>query len=203
MFSLELFFFFFFTSIAFASAILVIRSKNAIHSVLFLILVFINMTGLLLLSKVDFLAIMLIIIYVGAIAILFLFVVMMLNIPILNQNIDEKLEYLPISLFIGFIFFFETFFLFKEIYITKPIIFNNYEYYIWVSFLDNTMNTQTLGQILYTYYAFYFLLAGFILLIALIGAVVLTLRQKKVKNQQELYKQLSRNCKYAIFNIKK
>ena len=205
MINFEIFFFFFFSSTALASAILVIRSNNAIYSVLFLILVFVNMTGLLLISEIEFLSIMLIIIYVGAIAILFLFVVMMLDIHYLPQNINEKLGYLPLTFFIGFLFLIETFLILSKTFPPSFSFFYQFcsekNYFNWIQNLDFITNTETIGQILYTYYNIFFLISGIILLIALLGAVTLTIKEKKKVNQQKIYKQLSRHSNFAVFKI--
>ena len=187
------------------------------------------MTGLLLVAEVEFLAIMLIIIYVGAITVLFLFVVMMLDIKKIETN-NNNYGYLPIIFLISFIFFIETFTIFSK-------SFTSYQYFIhknlametyarlcedwtwryspayetvpyfhnqWHLKLDLITNIETLGQILYTYNAFFLLAAGLILLIALIGAVTLTLKEKKDKKflTKNLYKQLSRNYINAVYNIK-
>ena len=226
----EVFFFFLFSSIALTSAIFVIYSKNTVYSVFFLILVFTNMTGLLLVTEVEFLAIMLIIIYVGAITVLFLFVVMMLNIKKIEAK-KNNYGYLPIIFLISFIFFIETFIIFSksftsyQYFIHKNLImgtysrlceawtlryspaYENFPYYHnqWHLKLDLITNIETLGQILYTYNAFFLLVAGLILLIALIGAVTLTIKDKKNKKflTKNLYKQISRNYLNAIYNIKK
>ena len=229
----ETIFYFLFSSIALTSAIFVIYSTNTIYSAFFLILVFTSTTGLLLISEVEFLSIMLIIIYVGAITVLFLFVIMMLDINLLIDNKKKNLGYIPIIFLISFTFFLETFLMFnkifsshysliKKIYFidismgeiekrlggpvqnfiyesTKEIFLNQY-----ISKLDSITNIETIGQILYTYYAFFFLIAGLILLIALIGAVTLTKKEKKkhIFLTKNLYKQLSRNYLSAIFNTK-
>ncbi len=221
--------FFFFSSIALICAIFVIYSKNTVYSVFFLILVFTNMTCLLLVTEVEFLAIMLIIIYVGAITFLFLFVVMMLDIKKLD-NKNENFGYLPIIFLISFIFFIEMYLIFSksftsyQFFVQKNLTMLNYNQLclLWkrypasiyadmpysftkyLSKFDNITNIETLGQILYTYYALFILVAGLILLIALIGAVTLTIEEKKDKKflTKNLYKQLSRNYLNAIYNIK-
>lgn len=212
MINYEMFFFFFFSSIVLTSAIFVIYSSNTVYSVFFLILAFVNSSGLLLLSEIEFIAFMLIIIYVGAITILFLFVVMMLDIPIQQNN--EKLSnfgYLPILSFLIIIFFLETSLIFsKNLTLFYDMIYKSPVYSRFFNKLevktelDFITNIETLGQILYTYYSVFFLMAGIILLIALIGAVALTkkeLRSKKVL-QNDLFKQVSRNSLKAVFNIR-
>ena len=227
----ETIFFYTFSTIALTSAIFVIYSTNTIYSAFFLILVFINSTGLLLISKVEFLAIMLIIIYVGAITVLFLFVIMMLDVNVLidrNKN-NNNYGYLPIIFLISFIFFLETFIMFSKVFTSYYHLLNNsffnkevhtlfyfedsmkgiFRLFIdikpfvknIITYLDTITNIETIGQILYSYYFFFFLVAGIILLIALIGAVTLTKKEKKNIFKQNIYKQLSRNSFKAIFNI--
>ena len=206
----ETIFFFFFSTIALTSAIFVIYSTNTIYSIFFLILVFANSTGLLLISEIEFISIMLIIIYVGAITVLFLFVIMMLDINVLidKKNKNNNFGYLPIIFLISFIFFSETFLIFSKIFtsyynlIQHSFYENNLFYQKFITKIDNIINIETIGQILYTYYAFFFLAAGIILLIALIGAVTLTKKEKKKNLTKKIYKQLSRNSLKAIFNIK-
>jgi NADH-quinone oxidoreductase subunit J len=204
-------FFFLFSSIALTSAIFVIYSTNTIYSAFFLILVFTNSTGLLLISEVEFISIMLIIIYVGAITVLFLFVIMMLDINVLiDKNNNNNFGYLPIIFLISFVFFLETFVMFSKIFTTyyhlieQSFFKNDLFYRQFINQLDTITNIETIGQILYSYYAFFFLAAGIILLIALIGAVTLTKKEKKKQNflTKNLYKQLSRNSLQAVFNIK-
>jgi NADH-quinone oxidoreductase subunit J len=201
-------FFFFFSSIVLASAIFVIYSQNTVYSVFFLILVFVNSSGLLLLSEIEFLAFMLIIIYVGAITILFLFVIMMLDIPIQSKGISN-FGYIPILSFITFIFFIETILMFSKNFtlyyhmiISSPLHFYFYKKNDLINEIDFISNIETLGQILYTYYSVFFLMAGIILLIALIGAVSLTKKEIRRKHmlQNNLFKQVSRNSDHAIFN---
>jgi len=207
----ETIFFFFFSSIALTSAIFVIYSTNTIYSAFFLILVFVNSTGLLLISEIEFISIMLIIIYVGAITVLFLFVIMMLDINVLiDKNNNNNYGYLPIIFLISFVFFLETFVMFSKIFTTyyhlieQSFFKNDLFYNQIINQLDTITNIETIGQILYSYYAFFFLAAGIILLIALIGAVTLTKKEKKKQNflTKNLYKQLSRNSLQAVFNIK-
>lgn len=204
----ENFFFIFFSSIILTSAIFVIYSSNTIYSIFFLILTFTNATGLLLISEIEFISIMLIIIYVGAITVLFLFIIMMLDINILiNKN---NFSYFPIILLISFIFSIETFIVFSKNFTTyfniieKSFFKNNIIYKQFIKHFDIINNIETIGHILYTYYSFLFLISGIILLIALIGAIFLTKKEKK-KNHfltKKIYKQLSRKSLNAIFNIK-
>ncbi len=207
----ETIFFFLFSSIVLTSAIFVIYSTNTIYSAFFLILVFINSTGLLLISEVEFLSIMLIIIYVGAITVLFLFVIMMLDINILiNQKKNQNFGYLPIIFLISFVFFLETFLMFSKVFTTyyhlidQSFFKNKLFFKEFINIFDSITNIETIGYLLYTYYAFFFLTAGIILLIALIGAITLTKKEKKkqIFLTKNLYKQLSRNSLKAVFNIR-
>lgn len=226
----ETIFFYTFSTIALTSAIFVIYSTNTIYSAFFLILVFVNSTGLLLISEIEFLSIMLIIIYVGAITVLFLFVIMMLDVNVLidKNKINNNFGYLPIIFLISFIFFLETFVMFSKIFTTYSHLLNNSFYYQEVTtylqllpgchmtyidvkpfaksiltLIDNITNIETIGQVLYSYYTFFFLAAGIILLIALIGAVTLTKKEKKKQHFliKNIYKQLSRDSLKAVFNI--
>jgi NADH-quinone oxidoreductase subunit J len=161
-------FFFFFSSIALTSAIFVIYSTNTIYSAFFLILVFTNSTGLLLISEVEFISIMLIIIYVGAITVLFLFVIMMLDINVLiDKNNNNNFGYLPIIFLISFVFFLETFVMFSKIFTTyyhlieQSFFKNDFFYRQVVTQLDTITNIETIGQVLYSYYAFFFFSCGY------------------------------------------
>lgn len=206
----ETLFFFIFSTIVLTSAIFVIYSTNTIYSAFFLILAFTNSTGLLLISEVEFLSIMLIIIYVGAITVLFLFVIMMLDINILiDKNNSKNFGYLPIIFLISFVFFLETFLMFSKVFTTyyhliEQSFFKNKVFFKKIiTQVDYITNIETIGHVLYTYYNFFFLSAGIILLIALIGAVTLTKKEKKRQNYltKNIYKQLSRDSLKAIFNV--
>src|SRR5687767_9906698 len=184
----ETIFFFFFSSIALTSAIFVIYSTNTIYSAFFLILVFVNSTGLLLISEIEFISI-----YV-----------------LIYKKYNNNLFYFLIIFLIIFVFFLETFVMFSKIFTTyyhliEQSFFKNDLFYNQVIYqLDNITNIETIGQILYSYYAFFFLAAGIILLIALIGAVTLTKKEKKKKNflTKNLYKKLSKNSIQYVFIIK-
>jgi len=165
-----------FFSIVLTCSVLVILVPNPVHSVLFLVLVFCNSTILLLLFGIEFLSIMLIIIYVGAIAILFLFVVMMLDIQSNLKSNNDFFKYTFFCIFIIFSFSIGTYI--STIGILNNNIIEGSKYAQWITFLDHLTNTATIGQILYTYYLAYFLISGLILLIALLGAV--TLNKKKI-----------------------
>jgi NADH:ubiquinone oxidoreductase subunit 6 (subunit J) len=202
--SLSSIIFYLLSSGAIISSIMVITARNPIHSVLFLVLVFFNVAGLLILVDIEFLAIMFLIIYVGAIGILFLFVVMMLNVKVTELN-DSFIRYLPIGAIIGFIFLFEVFLVIDNDLV--PIIqlsaieelVDPYSLKIWASNVDNVTNIVSLGQIIYTYHYYNFLVASLILLVAMIGAIVLTLHKRSVTVRQKVYDQVARDLKKAIF----
>lgn len=186
------FLFYLFSSLMLVAGILVIQARNPVHSVLFLILVFFNAAGLLILLDLDFFAMIFLVVYVGAIAVLFLFVVMMLNIKLAEIN-EKRLRYLPIGGLVGLLFLFELLVIVDNDLI--PLLFYEnlqaFFEYRDVSFIDwgNTIQTvpniQALGTILYTYYFLFFLLASIILLVAMIGAIVLTMQKGiRIKRQQ-------------------
>lgn len=245
--------FYLFSSIALISGVMVITAKNPVHSVLFLILVFCNAAGLLVLLNLDFFAMIFLIVYVGAIAVLFLFVVMMLNIKLaeINENI---LRYLPIGGFIGLLFVFEILLVIDndlipvlvfpesqnhvfssgllgtiEIFVYKiqglwsqsPSEYRGdlenllsssqsfqdslsaSSYIEWASKTQSKTNIEALGQIIYTYYAFYFILASLILLVAMIGAIVLTMHKGISVKRQEVFEQNTRDFSQTIQKIGK
>ncbi len=189
-------FFYLFASICVASAVMVIASKNPVHSVLFLILAFVNAAGLFVLMGAEFLAMILVIVYVGAVAVLFLFVVMMLDVDFtaLRQGF---LNYLPIGSLIGIVFFVELVVMLVAgsgalgtgagKAIADPI-----------PPLAEVTNTEALGLVLYTRYVYYFETAGLVLLVAMIGAIVLTLRHKPNVKRQNVADQVARTKATAI-----
>lgn len=195
----ELTLFYIFSTLSVVSAIMVISARNPVHSVLFLILVFMNASALLLLIEAEFIAIIFIVVYVGAIAVLFLFVVMMLDIKIAESSRDFY-KYLPFGSLIGFIFFVEIFLVVNG---DLPAPISGYtldpQYVNWGQLIDPVTNIEALGQILYTYYFIYFLIAGLILLVAMIGAIVLTMQFNRQVRRQVVYRQVSRNFENAIF----
>ena len=192
--SLNLMLFYFFSIILLFSSFMIIVVKNAIYSILFLVLSFIMATGLLFLLESEFISLIFIVIYVGAIAVLFLFVIMMLNIKVINSTKD-LLKYFPIGNFLGFVFFIEILLVIFESFNTNPyknnFLFNFYTN--WFDKIDCISDIEALGQILYTYYVPQFLIAGIILLISVIGSVILTLNNKNIKvKKQETFRQISR-----------
>lgn len=180
---------------------LVIFSKNAIESVAFMVLAFCNAASILILFKVEFLGITYVIVYVGAIAVLFLFVIMMLNTKVIASSDDSFLKYFrSITVFFySFIYFIGLVFSLYFLRDFNMLYFKDFEanYYTW-SF-DNLSNIEVFGQILYNYFYVYVLLAGIILLVALVGAIVLTFRFNVVYTGQILDKQLSRSDNFISF----
>jgi NADH-ubiquinone oxidoreductase chain 6 len=180
-----------FSSIALVSASLVIRAKNPVHSVLFLVLVFCNTSGLLILLGLDFFAMILLVVYVGAIAVLFLFVVMMFNIKIAEIH-ENALRYLPVGGIIGLIFLCEIVLIVDNDSIPLlPGVFNSdsLSYSVYASQLQSWTNIESVGNLLYTTYSLFFLLASIILLVAMIGAIVLTMHKTAVVKTQDVYEQ--------------
>lgn len=186
-----------FGGISLFAATMVIISRNPIHSVMFLILTFCRAACLLLLLGVEFLAIIFLVVYVGAIAVLFLFVVMLLQIK-LSAIEDEFFNYLPIGGLIGVLFLLEAFFVLSQDF--TPLINDkiNPSYLAWESKLDNLTNLEILGQVLYTHYLLYFLLAGAVLLVALIAAIALTIIIQQESKRQLIFQQLSRDRKSVV-----
>ncbi len=182
---MTIFLFFIISIIIITSSLLVILSKNPIHSVLFLILVFFNKSILFLFSNSEFLAMILLIVYIGAVAVLFLFVVMMLDINITKLR-QTFLNYLPTGLFIGFIILIEL------IYVVSQSNLNFVKTNSSYINISNQIleNTKIIGNILYTDYFLLFQLSGIILLVAMIGAIYLTLRKRKGTKKQNIYKQI-------------
>lgn len=177
------------------SSITVVLINNPVYAVLFTIIAFLSSVCLLMLLESEFMALIFVVIYIGAIAVLFLFVVMMLNVKLTNSTKDI-FKYFPISNFIGF------FLLLIIISCTlKTFPNNNYtdsfltNFYVnWVDKIDSFIDIQLLGQVLYTHYILQFLVAGFVLLIAIIGAATLTLNfnQRVDSKNQKTFKQVSR-----------
>lgn len=174
------------SSPALVSGLMVVRAKNPVHSVLFPIPVFCNTSGLLLFLGLDFFAMIFPVVHIGAIAVSFLFVVMMFNIQIAEIH-EEVLRYLPVSGIIGLIFWWEMFFILdNESIPLLPTQRNttSLRYTVYAEKVRSWTNLETLGNLLYTYYFVWFLVPSLILLVAMIGAIVLTMhRTTKVKRQ--------------------
>jgi NADH-quinone oxidoreductase subunit J len=183
-------FFYTFSIIAVISAIMVTVSKNTVHSVFFLILDFISISCLFIMIGAEFLGMIMLIVYVGAVAVLFLFVVMMLNVAQQKNQwfvSEASSGHIPVGLIISTIIFFELI-----------IVIGGWKYKPDLFDLNNSVNnfsvsnTHSLGQVLYTDYIYVFQLSGMILLVAMIGAIVLTFRKRSGVKTQSYLKQISR-----------
>jgi len=189
-------FFYTFSIIATISSIMVITSRNTVHSVFFLILDFISISCLFIMIGAEFLGMIMLIVYVGAVAVLFLFVVMMLNVA---RQKNEWLEsssgysHMPIGLIIGLVIFFELIIVVGG-WKYKPDLMDS----ISLEIPNQTSNTHLLGNVIYTDYILLFQLSGMILLVAMIGAIVLTFRQRSGLKRQSYIKQISREREDAV-----
>jgi NADH-quinone oxidoreductase subunit J len=183
-------FFYIFAAVTVASAVMVIGTRNPVHSVLFLILAFVNSAGLFVLLGAEFLAMILIVVYVGAVAVLFLFVVMMLDVDFVELR-QGFLNYLPVGGLIGIVMLAELVIVLGGWYFVPnaPAV---------AAPMPSISNTAALGQILYTRYVYLFEVAGFVLLVAMIGAIVLTLRHKEGVRRQSVVRQNARTPASAI-----
>ena len=198
------FLFFITSSIILTSAIVVVSAKNPIHSLLLMILVFINVVYGLFCLEVEFLALSFVIVYIGAVSILFLFVVMMLNIKIIELN-NELIHYFPIGSLIGLIFLFNVFLMLLKSNLIPLLNINFFDQFFlinWFNIIENTSNLEVIGSLLYTYYFYFFMLSAIILLVAMVGAIVLTAQNKDVTiYTQEIFHQLSRSTNKAFFMV--
>jgi len=181
--------FYLFSAILVASAVMVVTSRNPVHSVLFLILAFFNAAALFILLGAEFVAMILVIVYVGAVAVLFLFVVMMLDINF--QDLRKGINtYLPFGVFVGVVLFIELAFLVLQTWIMPQA--SKLPLVSATPSLDTASNTRALGQLIYTHYLYVFQVAGLILLVAMIGAIVLTLRHRTGVERQSIRLQVGR-----------
>ena len=178
---IETLFFYLFASITCLAGLMVISSRNPVHSVLFLILAFFNAAGLFVLLGAEFLAMLLVVVYVGAVAVLFLFVVMMLDINFVELR-EGFQRYMPLGLGVGGVLLAEILFVF----------FKSSDMPETVVMVSEVSNTRALGRILYTDYIYLFQLAGLILLVAMIGAIALTLRKRENVRRQSIASQIER-----------
>ncbi len=187
-------FFYLFSAVTIASAVMVIGARNPVHSVLFLILAFVNAAGLFVLLGAEFLAMILIVVYVGAVAVLFLFVVMMLDVDFVELR-QGFLDYLPVGGLVGIVVLAELLLVlgswaFAPEATISPVA--------PIPALDGTSNTAALGALLYTRYVYFFQAAGMVLLVAMVGAIVLTLRHKEGVKRQSIAAQVARGPATAI-----
>ena len=183
-------FFYIFSAIAIISAIMVTASKNTVHSVFFLILDFISISCLFIMIGAEFLGMIMLIVYVGAVAVLFLFVVMMLNVAQQKNQWFSSIyssKHIPVGIIISTIIFFELIIVIGG-WKYKPELLENLN----DNSIQSVSNTHSLGQILYTDYIHIFQISGMILLVAMIGAIVLTFRQREGVKKQNYIKQISR-----------
>ena len=185
-------FFYLFAGVCVASAVMVIVSRNPVHSVLYLILAFVNASGLFVLMGAEFLAMILVVVYVGAVAVLFLFVIMMLDVDFVELR-EGFIAYLPIGIVIGGIFMVELL-----LVVFSWVINPGMAKQITAAIPTNVSNTEALGLVLYTKYIHYFQIAGMVLLVAMIGAIVLTLRHKAKVKRQDINVQNARTPELAM-----
>jgi NADH-quinone oxidoreductase subunit J len=184
-------FFYLFSALAVASAMMVILARNPVHSVLFLILCFFNAAGLFILMGAEFLAMILVVVYVGAVAVLFLFVVMMLDVDFVKLRAGMA-QYLPIGGVIGLILLAELLLVLGTWNIAPDAL------KVASATPTNITNTQAIGEVLYTKYVYFFEAAGLVLLVAMIGAIVLTLRHKPGIKRQVVAEQVARTPQTAM-----
>ena len=175
----------------------VISSNNPIHSVFWLILAFINAAFLLLLLGLEFLPILFCIVYAGAIGIMFLFVVMLLNIKLVEIS-ENATRYLPIGVIIGFIFLYQIYFVFTSEVTNYGTRWEVYDF----SSLVEVSNIEQMGQVLYTDYFLYFLVSSLVLLVAMIGAIVLCLYHEEGIKRQDIFSQVATEYDKTVVNFK-
>jgi NADH:ubiquinone oxidoreductase subunit 6 (subunit J) len=209
--NIEILLFYILGSLAFVSGSLVVSARNPMHSILFLVLVFCNSAGLLLLLETEFLAMIFLVVYIGAIAVLFLFVVMMLNIRVTELK-ESFVRYVPIGGLVLIIFFVEIssvingdlvpFFSQASLNYNFILLEKNLSLIIWSNNLNSLTNLEVIGELLYTYYFYCFLLASLILLIAMIGAILLTMRKQFNVRRQEVFDQVFNNLNTNVRLVK-
>ena len=176
--------FYLFSLVAVLSALMVISARNPVHSVLFLILSFVNASGLFVLLGAEFLAMILVVVYVGAVAVLFLFVVMMLDINFVKLR-EGFLQYLPFGALLGIVLIIELGILF----LTKSFSENSLSKFVELPIMNEVENTKLIGQVLYTNYFYLFQISGLILLVAMVGSITLTLRDRGQVKRQDISQQ--------------
>ena len=189
--------FYIFSFFAIASGVLVISARNPVHSVLFLILTFFNSAGLFVLLGAEFLAMILVVVYVGAVAVLFLFVVMMLDINFVELR-QGFLQYLPTGSIVGLILLVELAFIVGgNVIAPDKIKVSNWP----VPLIEKVSNTQALGELFYTHYIYLFHSAGMILLLSMVGAIVLTHRNRNGAHKQRIHDQVNRSDSVKIVKV--
>lgn len=194
------FFLFFFSSVLLISSLLVITVQNSVYSVIFLVVSFLAASGMLFLIECEFFAFLFIIVYVGAIAVLFLFVVMMLDVKAFKVN-RNSFRYFPFGIFVAIILLWQILAVIKvqyQFFFMDSVIYNNY--HDWYAKIDVLTEIEVLGQILYTHFVVQFLIAGLILTVSVLGSALLTVKLAEKKNHnQVLNKQLSRKQRNALY----
>ena len=185
--------FYVFSLVAVLSALMVISARNPVHSVLFLILSFVNASGLFVLLGAEFLAMILVIVYVGAVAVLFLFVVMMLDINFVKLR-EGFLQYLPFGALLGIVLIIELGILF----LTRSFSENSLSKFVESPMINEVENTKLIGQVLYTDYFYLFQISGLILLVAMVGSITLTLRDRGQVKRQNISQQNYLNANDSI-----
>ena len=185
--------FYVFSLVAVLSALMVISARNPVHSVLFLILSFVNASGLFVLLGAEFLAMILVVVYVGAVAVLFLFVVMMLDINFVKLR-EGFLQYLPFGALLGIVLIIELGILF----LTRSFSENSLSKFVESPVMNEVENTKLIGQVLYTDYFYLFQISGLILLVAMVGSITLTLRDRGQVKRQNISQQNFINANNAI-----
>ena len=183
--------FYFFSFVTILSSLMVISSKNTVHGVFFLILDFVSISCLFIMLGAEFLGMLTLIVYVGAVAVLFLFVVMMINVNFADLK-TGFLEYMPFGLLIGLVILLELGMMiaswkYRSDFFPSSLINNK-----------NITNTESLGLVIYTDYFFFFQLSGFILLVSMIGAILLTFRRKDSLRRQDITTQVSREREDSV-----
>jgi NADH:ubiquinone oxidoreductase subunit 6 (subunit J) len=208
--------YYFFGSIAMTSALLTVTTPNPVHAVLFLIFCFLNVSAIMFMIDMEFIAVIFLIVYVGAISILFLFVVMMINIKMRDYIFFDSLKD---TTFFSFLCLFLTAILYFSLFINDleklnhiknenrvwfQIILQNYfDWTNYSSIVEDNFVLQKIGQVLYSTYSFPVIIAGMLLLLAMIGAIILTITPNKLLKKQDIYLQVSRNSQNSYFLIKK
>ncbi len=175
-------------------ALMVPNSINPIHSILFFILAVCNLSALLILLKIGFLAFMFFIVYIGAISVLFLFIIMLLNIRILDLK-ENILNYFPINIMMAGIIAVQLFIIFYKD-LTPTII--NSNFIGWFETLNEISDIESLGLLLYTYYYYFFIIISLVLLIAMLSSIMLTLSHKKLVRRQDLFNQINKSFEKTI-----
>ena len=188
-------FFYLFSGVTVASAFMVVAARNPVHSVLFLILAFVNAAGLFLLMGAEFLAMILVVVYVGAVAVLFLFVVMMLDVDFASLR-QGFLSYLPLGALLAIVFLIELMLVLTTRFVAPDAFKKAAPAAPKPDMLVS--NTEALGRVLYTDYVYFFQVSGLILLVAMIGAIVLTLRHKPGVKRQDIADQVARTKETAM-----